>query len=134
MVVDTDVKKVSWNVSQGIINEIAHRRSYANTFFVNGDIKKAFNTLISIKQSVIQSFSAEQRTSLEEIEKKFNRCSGFLSRASSNSFNKEIRESFQLAKSLATKIYSKYNDALMDLLNSYGYLIGEQTDSSKMNF
>lgn len=129
-----EVKKVSWNASQGIITEVANRRSYANTFFVNGNIKKAFNTLISVKQSVIQSFGQTERNKLKEIEDKFNKCSGFLSSASANSFSKNIRESHSLAIKLATKIYSEYNDKLMDLLNTYGYLIGEQTDASKMKF
>lgn len=129
-----EVKKVSWNASQGIIMEVSNRRSYANAFFINGDIKKAFNTLISIKQSVVQSFSDTQRNSLKKIEEKFNECSGFLSSSSANSFNKKNREAYSLATKLAKKIYSEYNDKLMDLLNTYGYLIGEQTDASKMKF
>ena len=129
-----DLKKVSWNASQGLITEIANRRSYANTFFVNGNIKKALNTLISIKQSVIQSFNSGERKSLKEIEEKFNMCSGFLSSSSSGSFNKKTRELYSLAKNIATKIYSGYNDMLMDLLDKYGYLIGEQTDASQMKF
>jgi len=39
-----------------------------------------------------------------------------------------------LAKSLCVRYYSEYNDMLMDLLDKRGYLIGEQTDSSKMKF
>lgn len=129
-----DVKKVSWNVSQGIINEISNRRSFANTFFIEGEIRKAINTLISIKQSVIQSFTEDERTNLFNIEEKFNKCAGMLSSSSANSFNKKTRESHKLAKDLATKIYSEYNDKLMDLLENYGYLIAEQTDATQMKF
>lgn len=129
-----DVKKVSWNVSQGLISEISNRRSYANSFFVNGEVRKAFSTLISIKQSVIQSFTINQRKELKEIEGKFNKCSPFLNKNSAGSFNSNLRESYLLADNLAKKIYSEYNDKLMDLLESYNYLIGEQTDSSKMKF
>jgi hypothetical protein len=50
-------KKVSWNAAEGIIQEISNRRSMANTFFIQGNINKAFNTLISIKSSVVQSFT-----------------------------------------------------------------------------
>lgn len=132
--VDSDKKKVAWNISQGIITEIANRRSYANTFFVNGDIKKAFSTLISIKQSVIQSLTSSERESLKKIEDKFNKLSKFLSSNSAGSFNNNVREAYNTSVSLATKLYSKYNDELMDLLENYGYLIGEQTDASKMNF
>ena len=38
------------------------------------------------------------------------------------------------AKIIAAKIYGEYNDLLMDLLEARGYLIGEQTDASKMSF
>ena len=125
-------KKVSWNASQGLIAELSNRRSYANTFFINGDIKRAFNTLIAIKQSVIQSFNNKERNELKEIEDKFNKISSLLN--SSNSFNQEIRKGFLIAKGLAIKIYSEYNERIMDLLEQYGYLIGEQSDASRMKF
>jgi len=122
-----DTKKVAWNASQGLIMEISNRRSYANTFFVNGDIKKAFQTLISIKQSVIQSFNKEERASLEKIEKKFERIN-------SHSFSLDVRKAHGMAKNFAGKIYAEYNEFLMDLLDKYGYLIGEQSDASRMKF
>lgn len=129
-----DIKKVAWNASQGLIQEISNRRTYANTFFVNGDIKKAFNTLISIKQSVIQSLDQYERKELKIMEDNFLLLSSALSRNSSMSFNRGTRNLFNSVKVVATKIYSIYNDKLMDLLDKYGYLIGEQTDSSKMRF
>jgi len=129
-----DTKKVSWNASQGLIMELSNRRSYSNTFFVNGDIRKAFNTLVAIKQSVIQSFSKPERQTLSKIEEKFNRFSAYLYSTSANSWNKKIREAYLLSKNLSCKVYAEYNETLMDLLEKYGYLIGEQTDSSKMRF
>ena len=68
-----DLKKVSWNAAQGLIMELSNRRSYSNTFFVNGDIRKAFHTLVAIKQSVIQSFKKEEREQLNVIEEKFEK-------------------------------------------------------------
>jgi len=129
-----DTKKVAWNASQGLIMELSNRRSYANTFFVNGDIRKAFNTLISIKQSVIQSFNESERDKLKQIEEKFNKVSVYLYPSSANSWNKKVREAYLLSRKISTKVYAEYNDILMDLLEKYGYLIGEQTDSSKMRF
>jgi len=129
-----DTKKVAWNASQGLIMEISNRRSYANTFFVNGDIKKAFQTLISIKQSVIQSFNKEERASLEKIEKKFERINSALAYGNSHSFSLDVRKAHGMAKNFAGKIYAEYNEFLMDLLDKYGYLIGEQSDASRMKF
>jgi hypothetical protein len=127
-------KKVSWNVSEGLIMEISNRRSLANTYFIQGNIKKALSTLISIKQSVIQSFTTEQRKKLTAIEDKFNRISFALSKSTANSFNTKTNEAYKEAMNLAKKFYSEYNDKLMDLLEEYNYLIGEKSDSSKMNF
>jgi len=129
-----DTKKVSWNASQGLIMELSNRRSYSNTFFVNGDIRKAFNTLVSIKQSVIQSFSDKERRVLQKIEDRFSKVSVYLYSSSANSWDKKIRDAYLLSSRLSNKIYAEYNEVLMDLLEKYGYLIGEQTDSSRMKF
>ena len=129
-----DTKKVAWNASQGLIMEISNRRSYSNTHFVNGDIRKAFHTLVAIKQSVIQSFNSKERAKLNNIEGKFSKVSIYLYQSSANSWNKDVREIYGLSRRLATKIYSEYNEVLMDLLDKYGYLIGEQTDASRMKF
>lgn len=129
-----DTKKVSWNASQGLIMEISNRRSLANSYFIQGTIRKAFSTLIAIKQSVIQSFSSGEREELNAIEKKFNKISSALYGSVANSFNSSMNDAYKLAKITATKFYSEYNDKLMDLLDDRGYLIGEQTDASSMKF
>jgi len=67
--------KVSWNAAEGIIQEISNRRTMANTFFIQNNINKAFSTLISMKQSVVQSFEQEDRDKLTVIEREFHRIS-----------------------------------------------------------
>lgn len=129
-----DSKKVAWNASQGLIAEISNRRSLANTYFIQGNVKNAFKTLIAIKQSVIQSFNNTEREKLKDIETKFNKISIALSSSASSSFNTKLNIAHRLAVSLANRLYPEYNDLLMDLLEEYGYLIGEQTDSSHMKF
>lgn len=129
-----DIKKVAWNASEGLIFELAKRRSMANSYFIQGDIAKAFNTLISIKQSVIQSFKEDEREELKKIEDNFSTLSSALVPSMSSSFNTYQRRLYIDAKTLAKRMYSKYNDRLMDLLEQYGYLIGEATDASKMKF
>lgn len=114
--------------------ELSNRRSMANTYFIQGDVKKALSTLISIKQSVIQSFNEDERKGLIKIEEKFNKLNAALSSSNIHSFNLKVRAAYTEAKNIASRIYSEYNDYLMDLLEKYGYLIGEQTDASKMNF
>jgi hypothetical protein len=99
-----------------------------------GDIRKAFNTLRAVKQSVIQSLNKPERKELEVIEEKFARYSIALYKTYSNSWNEELNKAYSVSKKLSIKVYSEYNDCLMDILDKYGYLIGEQSDSSKMNF
>ena len=129
-----ETKKVSWNASQGLIMEISNRRSMANSYFINRDIKKAFNTLISIKQSVIQLFNDKEREKLQTLEENFSKIEGGLSKSYSSSFDSSSRKVYTQSYLLAKKFYSTYNNALMDLLESRGYLIGEQSDSSSMKF
>lgn len=128
------VKKVAWNASEGLIMEISNRRSSANTWFINGNIKRAFHTLTAIKQSVIQSFTPTERADLKKIEEKFSKISSALSLGLSSSFNSSTRKTFSAAYNLGLKFYAQYNDKLMDLLEDRGYLIGEQSDASKMKF
>jgi hypothetical protein len=127
-------KKVAWNAAGGIIQEISHRRASANTFFIQGNINKAFNTLVSIKQSVIQSFDIKERENLQTIEDKFNKIQQSLMMGASNSFNPKIREANKLAKNIGNKLYTEYNNLLMDLLHDRGYLVGEASDASRMRF
>jgi hypothetical protein len=68
------------------------------------------------------------------IEKKFSRLYTALSTKLGTSFNNNDKQLFHSAVTIATKIYSDYNELLMDLLNKYGYLIGEQADASRMKF
>ena len=131
---NTNGKKVAWNASQGIINEISNRRTMANTYFINGNIKKAFNTLMAMKQSTIQSFEDDERIKLKEIETTFYRLYGALATTMAMSFNQKDKELFNSANKLAQQVYSRYNDLLMDLLGDRGYLVGEQSDASSMRF
>lgn len=131
---EKDSSKVAWNAAEGIIMEISNRRTMANTFFVQNNISKAFNALISIKQTVIQSFEQKDRDKLQDIETRFNKVSGSLASSYGNSFNPKLREAHKLARRIASKLYPEYNDLLMDLLQKKGYLVGQKSDSSKMKF
>lgn len=130
----SETKKVAWNASEGLIIEISKRRSMANSFFISNKFKQSMNTLIAIKQSVIQSFDKAEREKLNKIEEKFSKISPGLSSSFSNSFDNNKNKVFLMAQRVAKKIYSEYNDLLMDLLDERGYLIGEQSDGSKMKF
>ena len=134
MAKEVSTGKVSWNAAEGIIMEISNRRVMANTFYIQGNINKAFNTLISIKQTVIQSFLPEERKKLKEMEDRFHKISGILNHSSANSFNPKIREANKLGRAIANTIYPEFNDYLMDLLQKRGYLVGEMSDASRMKF
>ena len=129
-----ETKKVAWNSAEGLIMEISNRRVSANTAFVSGDIRKAFYTLVSIRQTTNQSYTDEERAKLKMIEEKFRKISGALSANISRSFDPDLKQLHSLAFHLAIKIYAEYNDFLQDLLNDRGYLIAEQQDITTMRF
>lgn len=126
------IKQVSWNASGNLIMEISNKRSQSNNNFIEGNIKKAFNTLITIKNSVIQSLDLEERKSLSDIEKKFQKITRALNTSLSSSFNTHAKHVYTDAYHLATKFYSEYNEKLMDILEKYGYLMSEKADISSM--
>ena len=113
-------EKVSYHSSPELIKEISNRRVMANTFFVAGNIRNAFKALICMKQSIIQSITIKERINLKEIEKKFDKCSSALG---APTFNKDINEMRTIAYNIVQRLYSEYNDLLMDILEDRGYLV-----------
>lgn len=131
---DSKTKQVAWNASEGLIMELTQRRSLANSYFISGKISKALNTLIAIKQSVIQSFLPKEREKFVLLEKKFNHAAPYLTISMGTSFNNGERKIYALSLKMAKEVYSEYNNLLMDLLEDRNYLIGEKTDASIMKF
>ena len=106
--------KVSWNIAQGFVIDLANTLALANKLYFRGEIKKWFFCLKSVKLRVIQSFNQDERKLLKEREEAIERISPL-------SNYKELIVAIE-----------GYNELLMDKLNRYGYLIKPEMDSTKM--
>ena len=108
-------EQVEWNLSAALIAEIQNLLSISNRAYLNGNLIKAFWCLKAVKFRFIQSLNAEERKQLKGLEK---------------DFTKAIKEN---KKSERAYIYEKYTESIMDLLQSYGYLIPLKKDSKRIS-
>ena len=106
-------QQVEWNLSSAIILEIQALLSKASNYYLGQNIKKAFWTLKTLKFRFIQSLDVDERKELKEIEKDFV----------SNHKN----------KGKVIILYESYAEKIMDLLDSYGYLLQKKKDSTRIN-
>lgn len=107
--------QVEWNLSSAIVAEIQQLLSISTRSYLNGNITKAFWSLKSIKFRFIQSLNEEERKDLRELEGKFF---------------KAIKNN---EKGKMAKYYEDYTEMIMDLLESYGYLIPKKKDSKRIS-
>ena len=107
--------QVEWNLSSAVIGEIQSLLGISNRAYLNGNLSKAFWCLKAVKFRFIQSLEPDERNDLKELEKKFM---------------KGIREK---KKGYRAYIYEEYTEMIMDLLESYGYLIPKQKDSKRIS-
>ena len=106
-------QQVEWNLSSAIILEIQALLNKASGYYNGHNIRKAFWTLKTLKFRFIQSLDKPEREELKTIEKDFI--------DNHNSKGKVII------------IYENYAEKIMDLLDSYGYLLQRKKDSTRIS-
>lgn len=106
--------KVSWNIAQGFVIDLANTLALANKLYFRGEIKKWFFCLKSLKLRIIQSLKPDERKEFSNKEDKIRSIS-------------PLRDYDKLIKAI-----EDYNEYLMDKLNKYGYLMKPEMDSTKM--
>ncbi len=87
----------------------------ATMLYLNGNIIKAYWSLKSVKFRFIQSLDPVERKGLRNMEENF-----FKARKE----NKSNAMAYE---------FEKYNEKIMDLLESYGYLIQKKKDSFRIS-
>lgn len=107
---EDDVTKVAWNLSSNLIMEIGSLLQKATVRYLRGDIEGWFFCLKAIKMRIIQHLDKDEREDLKEKE---------------SSMAEQKNNSQELGK-----LTEQYNTKIMDLLNRYGYLIGEKEDTT----
>ncbi len=118
----------TWNTSQGIIMELVRLKSLANQYYTTNRIELAIQNLIAIKQTIIGVLAPQERTDLKTIENEF-----FLNAIEMKKGQKgfSTSEGYWTAYKEQYDIYDRYNEKLMDTMQSHDLSLGEKTDVSK---
>ena len=112
--------KVAWNLSEAIISQLSNLLVRANHNWLTGNFDDAFFSLRAAKMRVIQSLNPDERKALKDIEEEFKQI-------------KTSKKSFPLMRIELSDLHERYNEALMDLLEKYGYTIRKQEDTISIN-
>lgn len=126
-------EQVSWNMSYGLIVEISQLLAEANRNWLNGCFDKAFFSLKGVKMRISQTLSTEERQALKDLEAKKVPSVTLFREMKAKYKGNDILLSDALREYTAIQ-YENYNEALMDLLETKGFLISKKKDASKMNF
>ncbi|KKN40797.1 hypothetical protein LCGC14_0730130 [marine sediment metagenome] len=106
-------QQVDWNLAAAILGEIQQLLGTATRLYLAGNITKAFWTLKAVKFRFIQSLNEDERKNLKRLEKKFRK---YINRSEAKAY-----------------VYDLYQEVIMDLLETYGYLIQKKKDSHRIS-
>lgn len=120
-------EKVSWNLSQGIINEISYLLQGASRYYISGNISKALFYLQSVRMRISSNLTKEEIEGLREIEKEFMIN---INKTITKGFEKTDKQREGFVNVCIT--YTKYNDLVMSYLGKYGYLIPPKEDNTRL--
>ena len=111
-----DTKKVAFNLSQFMMIELHRLLHKSHNYYLQCDWKRCFHTLRCIKFNVIQSLTKEEREQLRHLED-----TTLLITRNNRVLENELR-----------KRTEEYNEMLMDVLETHGFLVKEKEDHKRM--
>ncbi len=106
-------QQVDWNLAAAILGEIQSLLGTATRLYLSGNITRAFWTLKAVKFRFIQSLNEDERKALKKLEKRFRKHIG--------------------SPGAKAYLYDIYQEEIMDLLETYGYLIQKKKDSHRIS-
>lgn len=108
-------------------------RQGANQEFLKGNYSKAIRHLIALKQMLVGIIDSDDRIKLNEIESKFIKIECAERSVKSQSlFNKDRGLKLSTIRGYLHKIYTEYNDLIMDLLQKKDLLLKGAEDKTKL--
>lgn len=122
--------KVSWNMAQLLNIELSNLRQKANYHYIQGNFKRAVDSLKAMAQTAIHVMTKEERDKLKEIDKEFK--IPLIVYNGLGSFNPQEINKAKIASLKLSDSYSKYNEVLMDILNVHGFLGEYKKDAGSM--
>lgn len=129
-------EQVEWNLSSSLIIELADLLRRASNCYLQMNMAgyiKSFETLKAIKLRIVASLKKEERQAFKKLENEFYKVASRIPPDSSE-WDKAYLSALQKAKPEIIKLLDNYNEAIMDSLESYGYLIPKKQDTSVMIF
>ncbi len=110
---------VAWNLSSALVSEIQSLLLEATRNYNAGRIKQAYWYMKSVKLRFVQSLTDDERKDLKKKEIFFQKVSNGIIKPNTPNLKWDL-----------CAIYENYNIAVMDLLNSYGYLIPTKKEAT----
>lgn len=121
--------KVSWNLSEHLIKEIASLLAQSSSYFIGRQYDRCFDCLVAAKLRAIQSFNEKERNVFETAEKKILH---YINAIGSRELRHNNFDLWIKTNNLTYDGICNYNVMLMDALNRYGYLIKLQEDTTRL--
>lgn len=122
------VEKAGWNLAEHFISQLAGLIQGASRYYIECDYIKAFAHMRAARMLINPNLSAEEKTALLDLERKFVES---LKQTIAKGF--EQTEKIALAKVQVFLLYGEYSDKVMDLLKKYGFLVPPKEDKTKLN-
>lgn len=123
--------QVEWNMAALLNMELSKLRSNSNSYFVQGKYREAIDSLIAMKMTGMHVFTPKERETLKKIENEL--LNSLLNYNYLGSFNPINAKMAALSvKNIRIKL-PEYNEKLMDLLHTHGFLGSYKKDSARMN-
>lgn len=125
-----ETEKVSWNLSQALIMELGNLLRRASDYYIRANYQLALNSLQAVRQRIIQSLDPTERKDLRNQEVELQKL--IYGESQENTGFKVTSKFYKIRAELQHK-FEDYNEALMDLLEKYGYLINKKEDQTNLN-
>lgn len=137
-------EEVSWSMDVGLLHQITILLDLSSQFSMKGQYNKMLDALICCKSKFIQALNKEEREGLKKLEKDMSlavHSHTLITNSNLKYYLMQNRSNEKLFQKLEKQYGGKlqplvenYQEKLMDLLDSYGYLNKKKKDSTKMNF
>lgn len=133
-------EQASWNLAEGLTFQMNKLLSYAQFSYVDGNYKRGFDCMVSVKLCIIQDLSPTELKEFETKEKELSSCFKALDFLQSfpgfypvEDYEKTKKACFTFLK--GKNVYNlamKYHEVVMNKLGKYGYLIPKRKSKHKI--
>ena len=136
-------EQVSWNLSQEISGQIASLIRTGRRYAISGDVLNSFFMFKEIRLLINHHLNSKEIEKVEDLEDAINRVNIEMRQLSifeeddfefddDGSRQRGIKLKLIVLKNKRLELNEKYRRKILDLLDSYGYLMERKKDSAHM--